>query len=96
MGPGGGRVGKTTVVGMKDRGTKQVAAQVIEHTDVSTLQGFVDEHAEPEAAVYTDGATAYRGRKNHETVHHSVGEYVQVPCRGDSPHQCGWSASSPC
>ena len=34
-------------------------------------------HADPEPDVYTDGVTAYRGRKNHEAVHHSVGEYVR-------------------
>ena len=36
-----------------------------------------DGHAAPESMVYTDGATAYRGRTNHEAVHHSVGEYVR-------------------
>ena len=27
--------------------------------------------------VYTDGASAYRGLRHHEAVHHSVGEYVR-------------------
>ena len=39
---GRGPVGKTAVVGMKDRTTKQVAARVIESTDKPTLQGFVE------------------------------------------------------
>ena len=38
---GRGPVGKTTVVGVKDRATKQVAAQVVTATDAATLQGFV-------------------------------------------------------
>lgn len=27
--------------------------------------------------VYTDGATVYRGREDHEAVQHSIGEYVR-------------------
>ncbi|MCY3676642.1 MAG: IS1595 family transposase, partial [Gemmatimonadetes bacterium] len=66
------------VVGMKDRETKQVVARVIERTDGETLRGFVDEHASPDAALYTDDATAYRGSgREHETVKHSAAEYVR-------------------
>ena len=74
---GRGPVDKTAVVGVKDRATNQVAAQVVESVDGPTLRGFVDSHAASAAMVYTDGATAYRGRKRHESVHHSVGEYVR-------------------
>lgn len=62
------------VGGAKDRATKQVATRVIEQTDAETLQGFVDEHTSPDADVYTDGSSAYRGRKNPESVAHSAGE----------------------
>ena len=74
---GRGGVDKTAVVGVKDRATGRVAAEVVDSVDGATLRGFVDGHAAPETMVYTDGATAYRGRKNHEAVHHSVGEYVR-------------------
>ena len=75
---GRGGVGKSAVVGVKDRGTKQVRAKVVEKTDAETLQGFVRENADPEATVYTDEATAYQGvAKSHESVKHSVGEYVR-------------------
>ncbi len=75
---GRGGVGKSAVVGVKDRGTKQVRAKVVEKTDAETLQGFVRENADPEATVYTDEATAYHGvAKSHESVKHSVGEYVR-------------------
>ena len=74
---GRGPVNKTAVVGAKDRATGQVAAQVVDSVDAETLVGFVDSHAGSDAMVYTDGATVYRGRKNHEAVHHSVGEYVR-------------------
>ena len=76
-GTGRGPVGKTAVVAAKDRETKQVAAQVVEHTDGATLRGFVDQHARPDAMVYTDGASAYKGRERHESVKHSAQEYVR-------------------
>ncbi len=75
---GRGSAGKTAVVGVKDRATKRVAAKVVEKTDAETLQGFVREHTDPKATVYTDEATAYHGvAKSHESVKHSVGEYVR-------------------
>ena len=75
---GRGTVGKTAVVGIKDRETGQIASQVVEHTDVPTLQGFVERHTEPDAMVYTDDARAYRGMpRRHEAVKHSVSEYVR-------------------
>ena len=78
-GAGRGTVGKATVVGAKDRATKRVSAQVVEGTDARTLQGFVHEHAEEGATVYTDDARAYRGMGGvrHEAVRHSTGEYVR-------------------
>ncbi len=76
---GRGPVGKTAVVGAKDRATKRVSAQVVEHTDKDTLQIFVAEHvADDDVQVYTDDTGAYKGMPNpHETVKHSVGEYVR-------------------
>ena len=63
---GRGPVGKTAVVGMKDRITKRVAARVVDRTDKATLQGLVHEHAAPGAKVYTDETGAYKGLENHE------------------------------
>ena len=74
---GRGPVGKTAVVGAKDRETGQVAARVIATVDGETLNSFVDQHAGDGAAVYTDGSTCYKGRENHEAVAHSAGEYVR-------------------
>ncbi len=73
---GRGTVGKTAVVGAKDRATNQVSAAVVASTDAETLQGFVREHASEEAMVYTDEHRAYEGLPNHQAVKHSVGEYV--------------------
>ena len=75
---GRGAVGKTAIVGVKDRATKRVAARVVRSTDKPTLQGFVAEHAAPGATVYSDEAAAYEGLPfPHEAVKHSVGEYVR-------------------
>ena len=74
---GRGAVGKTAVVGVKDRRTKRVRAAVVENTDADTLKGFVAESVVPEATVYTDGEAGYVGLLNHEAVKHSVGEYVR-------------------
>ena len=75
---GRGPVGKTAVVGAKDRATNQVAATVIQSTDAQTLQGFVKDHADRQATVYTDDATAYESLPfDHDTVKHSLSEYVK-------------------
>ena len=79
-GVGRGTVGKTVVVGMKDRKTKQVRTRVVESTDKPTLQGFVRDNAEPGATLYTDEHGSYSGMPEyeHEAVNHSVGEYVRL------------------
>ena len=76
---GRGTVGKTAVAGAKDRGTGKVSARVVEDTSRATLQPFVIEHAKAGATVYTDDHGAYRGLPGveHETVSHSVSEYVR-------------------
>ena len=73
---GRGPVGKTAVVGVKDRETGKVSAAVVEHTDGPTLRSFVWQRTADGAKVYTDEANAYSGLPNHETVKHGVGEYV--------------------
>ena len=76
---GRGSVGKTAVVGVKDRKTKKVRARVVKYTDAETLQGFVREYVEDGATVYTDDAKAYIGMKDfaHDSVKHSILEYVK-------------------
>ena len=77
-GTGRGAVGKTAVVGARDRETNKVAAKVVESTDKETLQGFVSDHAESDATVYTDDAGAYETLPfDHDTVRHSLQEYVK-------------------
>ena len=73
-----GAVGKTAAVGIKDRSTNEVRAEVVTETDAETLQDFVEENTEEDAMVYTDDALAYKGvEREHEAVRHSVSEYVR-------------------
>ena len=75
---GRGTVGKTAVAGLRDRPTNQVVAEVVERTNRETLHGFVHEHTKSDATVYTDDSRAYIGLdRPHESVKHSVGEYVR-------------------
>ena len=73
---GRGTVGKTAVVGAKDRKTNRVSATVVDNVDQPTLQGFIFENVAPGSKVYTDDHGGYDGLENHETVRHSVKEYV--------------------
>ena len=74
---GRGPVGKTIVVGAKDRGTNRVSAAVVGNTDAKTLQHFVGERAAKGATVYTDDHGGYQGMPfEHESVKHSISEYV--------------------
>ena len=75
---GRGGVGKAVVAGVKDRETNQVVAKVVPDTRSKTLQGFVTDHTEETAQVYTDDGSAYIGiDRNHASVNHSAGEYVK-------------------
>ena len=74
---GRGPVGKTAVLGARDRATGMVTAEVIDSVDASTLRDFIEARTAEDAEVYTDGNSAYNGVANHQVVHHSVGEYVR-------------------
>ena len=76
---GRGPVGKTAVVGMKDRKVRKVRAKVIEQTDRATLNNFIRNGVLDGSTIYTDDATAYQSIDGfkHESVRHSVGEYVK-------------------
>ena len=74
---GRGPVGKTAVVGAKDRKTNKVIAAPVPDTAGATLRGFAEATTDPDAMVYTDEHAGYRGLANHETVAHGAGEYVR-------------------
>jgi transposase-like protein len=76
---GRGPIGKTAVVGVKDRKTNRVSPEVVEDTKADTLQGFIHDRTQPGAKVYTDDASPCQSLGNHETVKHSHMEYVRGP-----------------
>ena len=73
---GRGTVGKTAVVGVKDRPTKQIIASVARSTDKETLQGFILSKVDGKVKIYSDDNRAYEGL-DREAVRHSLGEYVR-------------------
>ena len=56
---GRGAVGKVAVVGVRDRATNRVSAQVVQDTEGDTLKGFVMGNVVPGTTIYTDDAKAY-------------------------------------
>ena len=73
---GRGVVGKTPVLGVKDRETKKVAAQVVCTVNKKTVGKFVRSKISNGAKLYTDDSRAYEGL-DREAVKHGLGEYVR-------------------
>ena len=70
---------KIAVVGVKDRATGHVRAEVIGQAHGPVLRDFVRRHTVPGTALYSDGHGAYtllNGEFQHKAVQHSVGTYV--------------------
>ncbi len=74
---GRGGVGKTIVVGIRQR-KGRVYAEVAPDTSTKTLHRIIGERVSQDASLYTDDLASYRGAnvREHGVVHHSVGEYV--------------------
>ena len=93
---GRGTVGKTAVVGMKDRKTKRVTARVISRTDAATLEAFIRLHTEEGTIAYTDEHRGYGRLKNryeHEALKHSVGEFVRDRAHMNGMESFWWTVS---
>lgn len=77
---GRGAVGKTGVLAMRERGGKMVAMTIAD-SDAATLHGHIFDRVEIGSTLHTDEAGVYKGLGGlffgHETVNHSVGEYVR-------------------
>ena len=77
---GRGPVGKAAVVGVRDRNSYKVVAKVVDSVSGEALTGMVASHTRKGAKVYTDDHGGYggvAGEYDHETVRHSVKEYVR-------------------
>jgi len=73
-----GPSGKAVVVGMKDRKTNKVIAKPVPDRTKEEIHGFIQEAVSPESKVYSDDHKSYLGLPyDHESVNHSVGEYVR-------------------
>ena len=73
-----GPSGKTVVVGIKDREANKVFAKPVAERSKEDIHGLIGETVSPEAKVYTDDHRSYIGLPyDHESVNHSVGEYVR-------------------
>ena len=74
---GRGPVGKTPVVGMRERGGR-VKAMPVEKVDGQTLHGAIKAHVTPGSTLYTDDHRGYLGLEeyDHKSVKHSAKEYV--------------------
>ena len=79
---GRGAVGKTAVLGMRERGKSgRTKAVKLASTDAQTIQDIIVQNVEVGSTLHTDEAGAYRDMGglffDHETVNHSEGEYVR-------------------
>ncbi len=79
---GRGTVGKTAVLGMKERGKGgRTKAMKLANTDAQTIQDIIVQNVAVGSTLHTDEAGAYRDMGglffDHATVNHSQGEYVR-------------------
>jgi transposase-like protein len=75
---GRGAVGKTAVMGLKQRDGK-VKSMSVKDTTALTLQGIINKNVAKGSIVCTDDHRAYEGLLDydHQVIKHSVGEYVR-------------------
>lgn len=76
---GRGPVGKQAVLGARER-KGRVKAVMADRVDTSTLHRFIRQNVAFGAKVYTDDHRGYlglTGHYDHESVKHSIGEYVR-------------------
>ncbi len=81
---GRGTVGKTAVIGGKERRTSKVLASPITNTEASSINRYIQDNVKNDATLYTDFASAYESvNEKHETVNHSIGAYVKEPAHSN-------------
>jgi transposase-like protein len=77
---GRGAVGKTAVIGMRERGGR-TKAEVVSDTEAATLHPVINRNVEAGSVLHTDEHGGYKGigglLYQHETINHSHGEYVR-------------------
>ncbi len=77
---GRGTVGKSAVIGMRERGGRTKAVHV-QGTDAANLQPQIMANVVPGSTIHTDEHAAYAGLSQasfqHATINHNTGEYVR-------------------
>jgi transposase-like protein len=73
---------KMAVMGMLDRGSRQVRAKVVPNVKRETLQEEILSHIERKATVYTDGWTGYDSLAAQDYIHETV-THIQEYVRGE-------------
>lgn len=77
---GRGTVGKSVVVGMRERGGR-TKAKPIGVADTASLHGAVHQHIEVGSEIHTDEHSGYNGLDGifykHQTINHGAGEYAR-------------------
>lgn len=77
---GRGAVGKTAVLGMRERGGRTLAAPV-DSVDMDTVHRAIHESVAVGSTLNTDEAAVYNGLNGlffqHEAINHTAGEYVR-------------------
>lgn len=86
---GRGTIGKTSVVGIKDRATGRVRAEVVPDTTKNTLQGFVNETVSEEAPLFKCEHKRCQGLSTHLGANHNPGDWVRPTDTNDLAHTNG-------
>jgi transposase-like protein len=78
---GRGSVGKSAVLGMRERATGKTLAMPIENADMATIHTAIHRRVVAGSTLHTDEASAYKGLNGlffkHEAINHGAGEYVR-------------------
>ena len=79
---GRGPVGKTPVLGIRERGGRTFST-VIKNRTIQEIQGEIFQRVEVGSTIYTDDHLSYSGMDGlffrHDTVNHAAGEYTRGP-----------------
>src|SRR5574337_920294 len=77
---GRGSVGKTAVLGIRERGGRTVAMPV-DATDAVTIQGAIHANVEVGSTIFSDEASGYVGLDGlffrHDSINHTAGQYSE-------------------
>jgi transposase-like protein len=77
---GRGAVGKTAVIGMRERGGR-TKAEIVSNTEAATLHPIINRNVEAGSTLHTDEHGGYKGigglLYQHETINHGHGEYAR-------------------